>query len=64
MPPYADALLDVYAQWVQPPRYGRRGRFPNLWRVPPPDLCDAVVVKEREKGRVVNVTPCNVYRRR
>jgi hypothetical protein len=28
LPHYADALLDVYGEWVQPPRNGTRGRFP------------------------------------
>ncbi len=61
LPHYADALLAVYGQWVQPPRNGRRGRFPKLRRVPSPDLCYAVVVKERENGRVVDVTTRIVY---
>lgn len=61
LPHYADALLDVYGQWVQPRRQGMRGRFPNPRRVPPPNLCYAVVVKEREKGRVVEVTTRIVY---
>jgi len=61
LPHYADALLEVYGQWVQPPRHGTRGRFPNPRRVPPPDLCYAVVVKERESGRVVEVTTRIVY---
>jgi IS1 family transposase/transposase-like protein len=61
LPHYADALLEVYGQWVQPPRNGTRGRFPNPRRTPPPDLCYAVVVKEREKGRVVEVTTRIVY---
>jgi hypothetical protein len=47
--------------WVRPPRNGPRGRFPKSRRVPPPDLCYAVVVKKREKGRVVNVTTRLVY---
>jgi hypothetical protein len=55
VPHYADARLDVYGQWVQPPRKGTRGRFPQPRRLPPPALCSAVVVKERENGRVVNV---------
>lgn len=46
---------------MQPPRNGTRGRFPNPRRVPPPDLCYAVVVKERENGRVVEVTTLSVY---
>jgi hypothetical protein len=61
LPHYADALLEVYGQSVQPPRQGTRGRFPKLRRVPPPDLCYTVVVKEREKGRVVKVTTRVVY---
>lgn len=61
LPHYADALLDVYGQWVQPPRNGTRGRFPNPRRVPLPDLCYAVVVKEREKGRLIKVTTRIVY---
>jgi IS1 family transposase len=61
LPHYADALLDVYGQWIQPPRHGTRGRFPNPRRVPLPNLCYAVVVKERENGRVVKVTTRIVY---
>jgi IS1 family transposase len=61
LPHYADALLDVYGVWVTPPRQGTRGRFPKPRRCPPLDLCYAVVVKEREKGRVVNVTTRIVY---
>jgi IS1 family transposase len=38
LPHYADALLEVYGEWVQPPRNGTRGRFPKPRRVPPPDL--------------------------
>jgi IS1 family transposase/transposase-like protein len=61
LPHYADALLDVYGVWVTPPRRGRRGRFPKPRRCPPPNLCYAVVVKEPENGRVVNVTTRIVY---
>ncbi len=61
LPHYADALLDVYGRWVQPPRNGTRGRFPNPRHIPPPDLCYAVVVKERENGQVVEVTTRIVY---
>jgi hypothetical protein len=42
--------------WGTPPRHGTRGRLPKPRRYPPPDLCDAVVVKERAHGRVVHVT--------
>jgi IS1 family transposase len=58
---YAHALLAVYGQWVQPPRNGPRGRFPHPRRTPPPELCSAVVVQERENGRVVKVTTRIVY---
>jgi transposase-like protein len=61
LPHYAHALLDVYGQWVQPPRQGTRGRLPKPRRTPPPDLCYAVVVKERENGRVVEVTTSNSH---
>jgi IS1 family transposase len=45
LPHYANALLDVYGVWVTPPRQSTRGRFPKPRRCPPPDVCDAVVVK-------------------
>ena len=61
LPHYADALLEVYGQWTQRPRQGTHGRFPHPRRVPPPELCYAVVVKKREKGRVVEVTTRIVY---
>ncbi len=56
LPHYANALLEVYGVWDTPPRQGTRGRFPKPRRYPPPDLCYAVVVKERARGRVVHVT--------
>src|SRR2546428_12563836 len=43
------------------PRQGTRGRVPKPRRYPPPDLCYAVVVKERAHGRVVHVTTRIVY---
>jgi len=61
LPHYAEALLEIYGEWFQPPRNGTRGRFPKPRRIPPPDLCYAVVVKDREKGRVVEVTTRIVY---
>src|SRR5215831_9884091 len=51
LPHYAKALLDAYGVWVTPPRTGPRGRLPQPRRCPPPELCYAVVVKERQKGR-------------
>jgi IS1 family transposase len=61
LPHYADALLEAYGIWYTPPRQGTRGRHPLPRKAPPPDLCYAVVVKERENGRVVNVTTRIVY---
>jgi IS1 family transposase len=61
LPHYADALLDVYGELQQPPRRGSRGPLPAPHKYPPPDLCYAVVVKERERGRVANVTTRIVY---
>ena len=58
---YADALLEVYGVWDTPPRQGTRGRVPKPRRYPPPDLCYAVVIKERAHGRVVQVTTRIVY---
>jgi len=56
LPHYAEALLDVYGVWMTPPRQGTRGRFPHPRRCPPPDLCYAIVVKERKHSRVIHVT--------
>jgi IS1 family transposase len=61
LPHDADARLDVYGVWVTPPRRGRRGRCPKPRRCPPPNLGYAVVVKERENGRGVNVPTRMVY---
>jgi hypothetical protein len=61
LPHYAAALLEVYGELQTPPRRGSRGRLPTPRKVPPPDLCYAVVVKERKRGHVVNVTTHIVY---
>jgi IS1 family transposase len=61
LPHYAEALLDVYGVWMTPVRQGTRGRFPHPRRCPPPDLCYAIVVKERKHGRVIHVTTRLVY---
>jgi IS1 family transposase/transposase-like protein len=61
LPHYADALLDVYGELKTPSRRGSRGRLPKPRKYPPPELCYAMVVKEREKGHVVNVTTRIVY---
>ena len=61
LPHYADALLEVYGVCDTPPRQGTRGRVPKPRRYPPPNLCYAVVVKERAHGRVIHVTTRSVY---
>lgn len=61
LPHYADALLEGYGEWYTPPRRGTRGRFPTPRKRPPPDLCYAVVIKEREGNRVVQVTRRLIY---
>jgi IS1 family transposase len=61
LPHYADALLEGYGVWDTPPRQGTRGRMTKPRRYPPPDLCYAVVIKERAHGRVVHVTTRIVY---
>jgi IS1 family transposase/transposase-like protein len=61
LPHYAEALLEVYGVWMTPLRQGARGRFPHPRRCPPPDLCYAIVVKERKYGRVIHVTTRVVY---
>ena len=60
-PHAAEALRAVSGVWGTPPRQGTRGRLPNLRRCPPPAVCDAVVVNEREQGRVVHVMTRLVY---
>ncbi len=61
LPHYAEALLDAYGIWYTPPRHPGRGRPPSPRKIPPPELCYAVVVKERERGHVVKVTTRIVY---
>jgi hypothetical protein len=56
LPHDAAALLEVYGELQTPPRRGSHGRLPTPRKVPPPDRCYAVVVKERKRGHVVNVT--------
>ena len=53
---YRTALLHTYGEWQQPQRQGTRGRFPGRRRVPPADLLYAQVVKQRERGQVVQVS--------
>jgi IS1 family transposase len=61
LPHYADALLEVYGETYTPQRRGARGRLPLPRKQPPADLCYAVVVKEREGQRLVQVTTRLVY---
>ena len=61
LPHYADALLEVYGEDYTPQRQGPRGRFPLSRKRPPPDLCYAVVIKEREGQHLVSVTTRLVY---
>src|SRR5262249_32728560 len=61
LPHYAAALLAVYGVWMPPPRQGARGLSRRRRRCPPPDLCYAIVVKERKYGRVIHVTTRVVY---
>ncbi len=61
LPHYADALLGAHGELKQPPRQGARGSLPAPRKYPPPDLCYAVVVKKRERGRFVKVTTHVVY---
>lgn len=58
---YADALLDIYGETYTPPRQGTRGRLPLPRKRPRPDLCYAVVVKEREGHRLIRITTRLVY---
>lgn len=61
LPHYADALLEAYGISYTPPRQGTHGRYPLPRKSPPPNSCYAVVVKERENGHVVKMTPRIVY---
>jgi IS1 family transposase len=58
---YRTALLHVYGRWEQPARNGTRGRHPHRRRVAPPELLYAQIVKQRERGAVVSVTPQVVF---
>lgn len=61
LPHYANALLEVYGVMETPPRRRGPGRPPLARKRPPPDLCYAVVVKERKGSRLVSVTTRIVY---
>jgi hypothetical protein len=64
LPHYAQAILQLFGRWVQPPRKGNRGRFPTPRLEPPEGLQYATVHKERDNGRVVSVTTQVVYGQR
>ncbi|MEA3351793.1 MAG: hypothetical protein U9Q82_14350 [Chloroflexota bacterium] len=58
---YASALLTHFGNWVPTPRRYSRGRPPKQrWKVLP-GLLYAQLVKERHKGRVVNISKKVVY---
>jgi IS1 family transposase/transposase-like protein len=61
LPHYAEALLAVYGVWVTPPRRFPRGRSPAPRLQAPSELVYAVVIKHRERGRVVSVTTQVVF---
>jgi hypothetical protein len=60
-PAYAEAILRVYGEEVQPRRRGRRGRQPKPVRRVPAGLTYATVHKTREGHRVVSVEPRLIY---
>lgn len=53
---YESALLHTYGQWMQPSRQGNRGAHPKPRQVAPSNLLYAQVVKQREQGRVKDVS--------
>jgi hypothetical protein len=59
--PYATALANQYSEVVTPPKSGKVGRPQLPYAVPVPDLVYATVHKEREKGRVIDVTRKLIY---
>lgn len=61
LPHYAEALLAIYGQTIEPPRTGKPGRPRKAYKLPPADLLYAVVCKRREGSRVVAVTTEIVY---
>jgi IS1 family transposase len=61
LPQYAEALLQVYGNRLQPPRKPGPGRPPSPWLMPPDDLQYVQVVKHYKKGRVCKVERRIVY---
>jgi len=64
LPHYADVLLELYGQWKKPQPTGLPGRPCNVQRVASPDLRYARVHKERQGGRVINVTQSIMFGKR
>ena len=60
-PTYATAIREVYGEVVTPPPTGLPGRPRSPEKVVPEALVYATVTKERENGRVVNVSTCLVF---
>jgi IS1 family transposase len=52
---YTQAILNMYGQWMEYPRTGRRGRPRKPDLAPTPDLRYAQVVKHQHKGHLVEV---------
>jgi hypothetical protein len=61
---YSDVLLELFGQWEKPKPTGWPGRPCKAYRVPSPDLRYAQVHKEREGGRVVQVTRSIIFGKR
>ena len=61
LPHYADALLEVYGETIDPPRTGKPGRPRQSYKVPPEDLLYAVVCKRREGSHIIEVTTEIIY---
>jgi transposase-like protein len=57
LPASRHALRHTSGAWYQPQRQGSRGAYPQPRRRPPPSLRYAQVVKRREGGRMVHVSP-------
>jgi len=61
---YTDVLLELFGQWEKPQPTGLPGRPCKSQRVPSPDLRYAQVHKERQGGRVINVSQSIIFGKR
>ena len=61
---YAEVLLELFGQWEKPQPTGWPGRPAKPQRVASPDLRYAQVHKERQGGRVVEVTRSVIFGKR